>query len=433
MTLSFIAKIKEMQGQAPSLVVAPTSVIDVWILEAKRHLPNIEILKWHGLSRFDKVKDIGSSDIVVTSFALLRRDACKVLNKVKFRHLIVDEAQYVKNCKTETWKIIKNIKAGQKIAITGTPIENSVNDIWSILEFLTPKILGDEKSFSRYYTIPIKNGNQFRLKELKNRIKPVVLRRNKKDVEKDLPKKIESIICCEMGEIQRSLYQNIVRGAEKEINKVSNFYKNSISFLSILTRLRQMCCDPSINLGNKSESGIPSAKKDLLIDVLNNCFAMKRKIIIYSQFLSMQKIIYKTIKTLGINEILWLHGGVKNRSEIIDKFQCDKSCRVIIISLKAGGSGITLTAADTIIYYDPWWNPAVEDQASDRAHRIGQTKNIHIIKLICKNTIEEQIIELSNKKRRSAEGILSNKTMSSTSLTFTEIKNLFLKEISNNK
>ena len=433
MTLSFIAKIKEKKGQFPSLVVAPTSVIDVWISEAKKHLPGIRALKWHGLSRFNKIKDIKNNDIIVTSFALLRRDACEFLNKIKFRHLIVDEAQYVKNSKTEIWKAINNVKAGQKIAITGTPIENSVNDIWSILEFLTPKVLGSEKYFSKHYTIPIKAGNDFRLKELKNRIKPIVLRRNKKDVEKDLPKKIESIICCEMREIQRNLYQNIIYNAEKKINKINNFYKNSVSFLSILTKLRQICCDPNIISINKNRSNIPSAKRELLINILKNCFAMGRKIIIYSQFLAVQKIIYKTIKKLGINEILWLHGGVRNRSEIIDKFQCDKNCRVIIISLKAGGAGITLTSADTVIYYDPWWNPAVEDQASNRAHRIGQTKNIHIIKLICKNTIEEQIVKLSKKKRKSAENILSNKTMSSTSLTFMEIKKLFLKEIKSSK
>jgi len=433
MILSFLAKIREKKGQFPSLVVAPTSVIDVWINEVKKHVPYLKTLKWHGVLRNNKKNKIQEVDLVITSFALLRRDGPKLLHKIRFRHLIIDEAQHVKNFKTESWKAVKSVDAEQKIAISGTPIENTINDLWSILELLNPRVLGSEKFFCRHYSTPIQRGNLKRLQELKNRVSPIILRRKKEDVEKDLPSKIENILYCEMGQEQRIFYQELIDEAENDIKKTMKkdmSIDNRMSLLAILTKLRQNCCDPKILLKNdKNNRVVPSAKTELLIEILRNCISMNRKIIIYSQFIAMQKIIHEIIKNIGIYNALWLHGGTKNRSTIINKFQSNKGPRIIVVSLKAGGTGITLTAADTVIYYDPWWNPAVEDQAIDRAHRIGQTKTVHIIKLICKDTIEEQIVKLSAYKRKSANDVFSRDFIRKNSLTMVEIQKLLFVEL----
>jgi SNF2 family DNA or RNA helicase len=401
----------------PNLVVAPTSVLDVWIAESKQHFSGLNTVKWHGADRAEQIEEAKKADLVITSYALLRRDI-QTLSDMNFRYLVIDEAQIIKNAKTESWKAARLIRSEQRLALSGTPIENRISDLHSILELVSPGILGDEKTFVKRYGSGDKNP------ELRERVRPMILRRRKEEVESDLPPKIENILRCDMAAQQRTLYLEILRAAQKELNQTSH---NSIPLLAALTRLRQVCCDPSLLPDQGRELG--SAKLDLFMEVIQDCLANGRRVIVYSQFVKMQNILLETLAKNGIADTLWLHGATQNRGEVVAEFQKPDGPRVIVVSLKAGGTGITLTAADTIIYYDPWWNPAVMDQAADRAHRIGQTKTVHLIKLVCHNSIEEQILALCEKKRAVADDVLLADSAGARSLTLEDIRQLLQVEI----
>lgn len=416
MILCLIAKSKEQEGVFPSLVVAPTSVLDVWIAESGRHFIGLKVIKWHGAGRFADYNLLKHADLIVTSYTILRSDIDK-LSKINLRYFIVDEAQLIKNSRTESWKSARLIQSKQRLALSGTPIENRISDLYSIFELITPGVLGNEKVFISRYGSSEKND------ELRNRIRPMILRRKKQDVEKDLPAKIENILYCDLSDKQQQLYCEILRSAKKELN----YTNNTIPLLAALTRLRQVCCDPKLILGDDEVS--ISSKLDLFAEVVQSCLLNSRRIIVYSQFVKMQMIILRTLSDIGVKNTLWLHGGTRNRGAIVEDFQNPEGPNVILVSLKAGGTGITLTAADTIIYYDPWWNPAVMDQAADRAHRIGQTKTVHLIKLICKNTIEEQILKLCDRKRKIADGILFSDRSGVRALSADDIRRLLRFEI----
>lgn len=416
MVLALIAIIKERENRQVSLVIAPTSVLDVWVDEAKKHFNDLGIVKLHGSERSVKLKEIENADVLITSYAILRRDVEK-LSTIKFRYLIIDEAQIIKNLKTESWKAARLIQAEQKIALSGTPIENRLSDLYSILELVSPGILGKEHNFLKRYS-----GTEHNL-ELKNRIKPLIMRRKKEDVAKDLPEKIENILYCDMSSQQKAIYLDILHTARDELKKTVN----NMPLLAILTRLRQICCDPRLLPGINYD--VSSGKLDLFLNCIDEFLSNNRKIIVYSQFVKMQSILIESLRKKGIDDILWLHGSTVNRADLISEFQKENGPRIIIVSLKAGGTGITLTRADTVIYYDPWWNPAVMDQAADRAHRIGQTKTVHLVKLICRQSIEKQILDLCEKKRAIANDILSTNRPGKRSLTFEEIRQLLEFEI----
>ena len=417
MVLCLLVKIKEHEGAKPSLVVAPTSVLDVWMAESKQHFVGLNTVKWHGADRAEQIEEAKKADLVITSYALLRRDI-QTLSEINFRYLVVDEAQIIKNSKTESWKAARLIRSEQRLALSGTPIENRISDLHSILELVSPGILGDERAFVKRYGAGEKNA------ELRERVRPMILRRRKEEVESDLPPKIENILRCDMAAEQRTLYLEILRAAQKELNHAAY---NSIPLLAALTRLRQVCCDPSLIPDQRGNLG--SAKLDLFIAMIQECLSNGRRVIVYSQFVKMQGILLDALARHGIKDTLWLHGATQNRGEVVAEFQKPDGPRVIVVSLKAGGTGITLTAADTIIYYDPWWNPAVMDQAADRAHRIGQTKTVHLIKLVCHNSIEEQILALCEKKRAVADDVLLADRAGQRSLTLEDIKQLLQVEI----
>lgn len=434
MLLSMLAKVKEnRETHLPNLIVAPTSVIDVWISEAKKHFSDLSTYKWHGADRHEDIDKAKESDLVITSFALLRRDQEILTKDFRFRYLIIDEAQHIKNAKTESWKAANTINAEQTVALSGTPIENRLEDLWSIFQLVVPGLLKSESYFAKHYTQPIAKGNTEKLQELKARIQPLMLRRRKNDVEKDLPEKIENILRCHMEPEQQSIYNNVLASAYSELkNMLSEGGDNKarMPLLAALTRLRQVCCDPALITGTRDPH--QSAKRKLLASVIKDCIEMGRKMIIYSQFVEMQHIIHDLLKELNINNALWLHGGTRNRGDVVNAFQDPNGPPVIVVSLKAGGTGVTLTEADTVIHYDPWWNPAVEDQATDRAHRIGQKKTVHVIKLICENSIEEQMLQMCNRKRKAASSILENDGAAPKSLSMDEIKNIFQQEIDRN-
>lgn len=426
MALTLIAKAKEAEGQKPSLVVAPTSVLDVWVDEAQRHAPSLKVLKWHGRDRAGLDELAPDTDIVVTSYALLRRDVESALGKVEFRYLMLDEAQHVKNPSTEAWKAARQVNAEQRLALTGTPIENRVEELWSILELVAPGLLGTAKSFERRYGKPIAKGDQARLDELRRRTQPVLLRRKKEQVAKDLPPKIETIMRCEMGPEQRSLYLRVLAEVREDVQKALQLHSRARArapILAALMRLRQVCCDPRLVLGDDAR-GIGSAKLALFEEVMQEALDSGRRIVVFSQFVEMQKILHEVLEKIGVKNALWLHGGTRKRGDVVKQFQDPNGPPVIVVSLKAGGTGMTLTAADTVVHYDPWWNPAVEDQATDRAHRIGQNKTVHVIKLACEDTIEERILALGGEKRAAAKSVLGEAGKALKSLSVDEMESL---------
>ena len=427
MTLAMLAWTKENDGPKPTLVVAPTSVIDVWLQEAKKHVSGLNVIKWHGLDRKKQFDDLASADLVVTSYALLRRDVEEQLGKVDFRYLILDEAQHVKNRTTEAWKAVKQIRSDQRLALTGTPIENRVEELWSILEVVTPGLFGTERVFKKRYGIPIAKGNQMRLEELRRRCRTVILRRKKEDVASELPPKIETVYRCDMEDDQRGLYLRILAEVRTDVEQALSIHRGGRArapILAALMRLRQTCCDPQLVLGKKKGGEVSSAKRALFAEIIRECLASNRRVVVFSQFVKMQEIIHEVLKEEGVENALWLHGGSKNRGDIIANFQREDGPPVIVVSLKAGGTGVTLTAADTVIHYDPWWNPAVEDQATDRAHRIGQDKPVHVIRLACEDTIEERMLALADEKRMAAESVLGKDAPGPRSLSLDEIRNL---------
>jgi superfamily II DNA or RNA helicase len=428
MVLTLLQKVKEREGLKPSLVVAPTSVIDIWEEEARKHVPSLKVLRWHGPERQIKKELLQDVDLIVTSYAIVRIDAQEILSKIPFRYVILDEAQAVKNPQTKSVQTLQMLVSEQRLALTGTPIENRLEDLFSIIDLLHPGLLGTRGHFERYYQRALASGHEGRAQELRLRVHPLILRRKKRDVESDLPPKIESLLRCDMSQEQIALYKHFLLRTETELASVAHGQNQAIPLIALLTRLRQICCDPRL-LPHLDGPIIPSAKLELFKETMAECLAAGRRIIVYTQFVKMQPFLNTALKELGVTDALWLHGATKNRAEIVSKFQDENGPRVIFVSLKAGGTGITLTRADTVLFYDPWWNPAVEEQAADRAHRIGQTKTVHVIKLVCKDSIEEQILALCERKKQTAESVLSTDKPGQRALTMEEIKHLLNVEV----
>lgn len=433
MVLTHLARLKETgESSKPALVVSPTSVMDVWKEEARTHIPSLSVAKWHGPERNLSDDDISKADVVITSYAIMRRDFATKLKNMEFSTLVIDEAQYVRNQQTDSFKAAKSIVCQHRIALTGTPIENHLNDLYNILDCVEDGILGSKSNFERQFVAPIEAGDKDSATSLKMLLAPIVTRRRKADVESELPPKIESVVHCKLSPLQKQLYKQYVNqmtgpllsgSSELEQNSKVHF-----SLLSALTRLRQICCHPSLLLGDEAPLD-SSGKLEMLREIMAECLELGRKIIVYSQFLKMQEHIVNLAKSLHEQGALWLHGSTVNRDEIIRSFQSEQGPRIIVVSLKAGGTGITLTQADTVIFADPWWNPAVEDQAVDRAHRIGQKKTVHVIRVIAEDSVEGEVVALAHKKRLAAQSVLHDGFKSAASLTKDEVRGLLLREI----
>ena len=400
-TLAHLSRLKEIgKLTKQSLIVLPTSLIANWKNEINRFTPNLSFLILHGNQRHEVYDMIENYDLILTTYPLISRDA-EVLRGKKFSYIILDEAQKIKNSKTQMALTIKSFTADYRLALSGTPIENHLGELWSIFSFLMPGFLGSQSHFKTYYQIPIeKEGDALRKKQLNRRLKPFFLRRTKEAVVCELPAKSEIIKYTQFESAQASLYESVRVMMEEKVRdaiRVSGLGKSHLSILDALLKLRQVCCDPSL-LPLESASNVKeSAKLELLMDLLDELLQEKRKILIFSQFTSMLSIIQKKIISKKINYTM-LTGSTKNREEAIEKFTSGDA-EVFLISLKAGGVGLNLVEADTVIHYDPWWNPAVENQATDRAYRIGQTKAVFVYKLIVENTIEQKILELQEQKK----------------------------------
>ncbi len=386
---------KHGDSALPCLVLCPSSLVENWEMEAQKFVPTLRTLVLKGPDRAELVDKIRGSDIVISSYALAKRDT-EMYAKFNFGYLILDEAQHIKNPGTANAKACKSVSAEHKLVLTGTPLENSAEELWSIFDFLHPEMLGSYRSF-RFRYAGIRDSEDKQL-ELAARVAPFILRRRKKEVATELPEKIEQVIYCEMEEEQRRFYAELL---EKGRDECSNFLKGRITKFDILTsllRLRQFCCHPALLPENFGVKNAKSAKTELMQELLLESIDSGHRILVFSQFVSLLKIVRGWLDEQAIR-YEYLDGSTENRMERVTNFNSSPDIPVFLLSLKAGGSGLNLTSADTVIIYDPWWNPAVEMQATDRTHRIGQEKNVSSMKLVIKDSIEEKMLVLQKKKQ----------------------------------
>ncbi len=423
---------EENQIQKPkaSLVICPSSLTLNWYNEMKKFAPKLKVLLINGPAqdRKNKIHKIEDYNVVVASYDILKRDIgiYKEMN-YKFKYIIADEAQYIKNNNTQNFKAIKEIKAETRYALTGTPIENSLSELWSIFDFVMPGYLFSYKKFKELYENPIVKGeDSSAMKKLKMLIEPFILRRIKEDVLTELPDKTITILNNEMEDEQYKIYVSYMSQVKEEIEteiSVNGFEKSQIKILSLLMRLRQICCHPSLFIENyKGES----SKLNQCIQIVKDAIESGHKILLFSGYTSMFDIIEEEFKK---ENILYykLTGQTKvaDRIKLVDEFNENPDIKVFLISLKAGGTGLNLIGADMVIHYDPWWNLSAENQATDRTYRIGQKKNVQVYKLITKNSIEEKIYELQQKKAKLIDNMLSTKETFISKLSKDEIMSLF--------
>lgn len=386
-TIAFLLNKKDKK----TLIVTPTSLIHNWKSEFEKFAPSLSVGISHGLKkdRLNIIKNINDFNVILTTYGSLRNDI-EEYEKLEFDYCIIDEAQNIKNPLASSTDAVKAIRASNKFALTGTPIENNLMELWSIFDFIMPGYL---YSLTKFNAIFIKDVSQ--VENLKRMIKPFILRRTKEQVIKELPPKIEKEFYVEMGKTQRNTYGIYVEEIKRRLEEKRDV-KNKITIFSYLTKLRQLCLDPSIIVeGYKGKS----AKTDTCLEIVKDYIEKDNKILVFSQFTSVLKNIGKKLNKNKIN-FYYLDGSTpaKDRITLVDSFNNNEEIKVFLISLKAGGTGLNLTSANTVIHFDPWWNPSVQNQASDRAHRIGQKQVVEVIKLISKGTIEEKIMELQQKK-----------------------------------
>lgn len=411
----------------PCLIIAPTSVLRNWAREAAKFAPELTVLLLHGDDRHCDFSRIKKHDLVITSFPLLVRDADR-LQPVEWHIVALDEAHNIKNPKSKAALVCGSLKARHRLCLTGTPMENHLGELWSLFHFLMPGLLGDADHFRSYYRTPIeRDADAERQKQLSDRLQPLLLRRTKSAVAKDLPPKTEILHTIELDKAQTDLYETIRAAVDERVREaISNqgLERSQIIVLDALLKLRQVCCHPKLLKIDAAQKLEISAKTAFLMeDLLPELLDEGHRVLIFSQFTEMLAIIESLLVKEGI-KFVKLTGSTQDRETPVLRFQKGE-VPVFLISLKAGGAGLNLTTADTVIHYDPWWNPAAEAQASDRAYRIGQTKPVFIHKLICQGTIEERIVEMQKTKAALVEGLLSGRT-DKLQLTQEDIQRLLL-------
>ena len=412
--------------QCPVLVVAPTSLMTNWKSEASRFAPALKVLILQGNERKDNFDRIADHDLILTTYPLLSRDRDILLNH-EYHLLILDEAQVIKNPNTMAHRIVQQLRATHRLCLTGTPMENHLGELWSLFHFLMPGFLGDNKKFTQTFRKPIeKRQDQDRQQALTRRVRPFMLRRTKEEVVSELPAKTEIIQHIELLPTQRDLYESVRLAMHSKIQmeiEERGLKRSQIVILDALLKMRQVCCDPRLLKIESAKNVKESAKLQFLIDTLPEMIEENRKILLFSQFTSMLALIEIELKKLKIPYVI-LTGQTKDRQTPINDFQSGK-VPLFLISLKAGGTGLNLTAADTVIHYDPWWNPAVENQATDRAYRIGQDKPVFVYKLVTVGTVEEKILDMQNYKAALFAGVFDGKSTSSGAITPEDLEALF--------
>jgi SNF2 family DNA or RNA helicase len=459
-TLAFLRFIRQTQpGVGPMLIVCPTSLVFNWVAEAKKFTPQLKVLALQGPDRHSRFEQIQAHDLVVTSYALIRRDAERYRG-LEFDTVTLDEAQHIKNRQTQNAQAVKAVRARHRIVLTGTPLENSVLDLWSIFDFLMPGYLGTAQDFRERYELPIAKEKDAKAQtRLARRLRPFMLRRLKKEVASDLPAKLEQVSFCELTPDQRSVYQQVIEASRKEVLAAvgaQGVAKSRMVVLTALLRLRQVCCDLRLLKLPKRSDGVmeswsdaptdptlqhsitptlphsisppvpsrsSSGKLDMFGELLEEVIDGGHRLLVFSQFVGMLTLLKEKLMAEGI-EFCYLDGSTTDRAGVVERFQTNAAIPVFLISLKAGGVGLNLTGADTVVHFDPWWNPAVEDQATDRAHRIGQTKVVTSYKLITRDTVEEKILLLQNRKREIIQATIGGEEEFAAALNWEEIQEL---------
>jgi superfamily II DNA or RNA helicase len=418
----------EKARNRPSLIVCPTSLVENWAEETEKFIPDLRVLKMHGSDRHDHWEKINDCDLVITSYALMRRDLDEYL-KHEFAVAVLDEAQQIKNRTTQNAVSAKKLRAMQKVVLTGTPIENSVADLWSIMDFLMPGYLSNHKAFREHYELPISRGGpdaDLAQLKLRRKLHPFLLRRLKREVAKDLPEKIQRVAHCSLSKDQYMVYKELLDSAKRKISdmvEAQGFNRSRMQIFKTLLRLRQTCCHLDLLKLPDLKSEFPSAKMELFFELVDEAVEARHRILVFSQFTSMLSILRQELEARDL-KYCYLDGATKNRQAMVKEFNTDRSIPVFLISLKAGGSGLNLTGADMVIHYDPWWNPAVEDQATDRAHRIGQKNTVYSVKLITKDTVEEKVLQMQQRKQGVIAATLGKEGEFMQSLSWKDVQEL---------
>jgi SNF2 family DNA or RNA helicase len=413
-TLALLVREKEdAAGGSPVLLVCPTSVVGNWQREAARFTPGLEVLVHHGAERTRTAASLRRQclkhDLVLTSYTLLQRDA-ETLKAVPWAGIVLDEAQNIKNPATKQARAARAMPAGYRVALTGTPVENNVGDLWSLMEFLNPGLLGSESGFKSRFFLPIQTRRDPEaIARLKSLTGPFLLRRVKTDksIIDDLPEKLEMKVFCTLTREQASLYGAVVEESLRALEEADGIRRKGL-VLATLAKLKQVCNHPAQFLGDGSAAADRSGKLARLTEMLEEVLAVGERALVFTQFTEMGDIVKRHLQDSFGREVLFLHGGVPKakRDRMVAGFQAADGPPIFLLSLKAGGTGVTLTAANHVFHYDRWWNPAVEDQATDRAFRIGQTRQVQVHKFLCAGTLEEQIDRMIETKKDVAASVV---------------------------
>ena len=431
-TLALIQHNRTKGEKCPVLLVCPTSLLGNWYKEAARFTPELSVLIHHGTDRLSgQAWEEAASNyaLVLTSYGLLQRDWAD-FNSITWAGIILDEAQNIKNAETRQAKAARNLPAAYRLALTGTPVENNVGDLWSLMEFLNPGLLGGQSEFKRNFFLPTQaGGDQEAAARLKKLTSPFILRRLKSDksIISDLPEKLEMKVYCTLTKEQASLYQSVVNQVEAQLEGAAGMERRGL-ILSTLAKLKQLCNHPAHFLKDNSSLTGRSGKLARLTEMLEEVVANGEKALIFTQFAEMGELLKRHLQDNFGVEVPFLHGAVakQERDRMVERFQTgDAALPLFILSLKAGGTGLNLTAANHVFHFDRWWNPAVENQASDRAYRIGQTKNVQVHKFLCVGTLEEKIDGMISKKQEVAEQVVGSGEGWLTELSTSDLKELF--------
>lgn len=406
----------------PILVVAPTSLVTNWVREIKKFAPKLKPFAWHGPKRHRSANKLFEADVIVTSYPLLWRDMDRMKDR-RFHMVILDEAQAIKNASSRASRAVRQLEAGQRICLSGTPLENNLGELHSLFDFMVPGLLGSRDAFRTRYRQPIEQGDNDRLEELRRRVSPFILRRLKSEVATELPPKTEMVRPISLADSQRELYESIRIAAHADVRKAiraKGLAGATLPVLDALMKLRQVCCDPRLVRVPAAQLVKRSGKLEALLEMVPRLLAAGRKILIFSQFARMLSLISEELLAAGLGHVT-LTGATRDRQAKIDAFQQGRA-DIFLISLKAGGTGLTLTRADTVIHYDPWWNPAAQAQATDRAYRIGQQNPVFVYQLIAAGSVEEKMLKLQRRKQQLADAILST---GSAALRLDDVDDLF--------
>jgi len=423
-TIQALSVILARAKDGPTLVAAPTSVCMNWFAEAARFAPTLKVIVFGGKGRQKQVEHLKPFDVLVTSYTMLQQES-KLLETVNWQTIVLDEAQAIKNISTKRSRAAMALNGGFKLLTTGTPIENHLGELWNLFHFINPGLLGSLESFNRSFAVPIERHQSHPArKRLRRLIRPFILRRIKSEVLEELPPRTEIVLQVEMTKEERAFYEALRREALDKLKKTSMGQAYSVRILAEIMRLRRACCNPRLVA---PDTDVESSKLSLFGKLIDELLENRHKVLVFSQFVGHLSIIREFLSARGI-DYRYLDGrmSVRKRKIQVDKFQAGEG-DIFLISLKAGGLGLNLTAADYVIHMDPWWNPAVEDQASDRAHRIGQELPVTIYRLVVKDTIEEKIVQLHQEKKDLANSLLEGSNLSAK-ISVVELLNLIREE-----